>query len=657
LPANAKSHHQPSFLDETRSPVVRFCHRAIFALTLFVLVYSVLAYGAAQSWSQGPVIIAVALAAGFWALRIVVFREVQTVFSPLAAPLVVAGIYAIMRYVLAEVEPISRSQMLLAVTAVMFFFVVVNDIRHRWQVTIIVWVITGLGVFLSGYGLWQVLRSGNWVLGRPQLEAYWGQASGTFGRPADLAAFLHIAFAVAGANFLLSRRSQPEKMGFAFACIIITGGLFLTFSPLLWSGWLVILFVLGGFVIRKRGWHFRWVIAGACILAVVIIAVLFVSRSLQPPVLSPGPSLRASWTSALSIGQRNLWMGSGAGMFPWLYPAHRTVQGLVEHCPNQFLQAFAEYGATGLLLLLWLIGGFLIGTVQILRLRDEKYSAHRLSNRYAFAVAGLATAAGLATDAAFNLNLRVGGVLFPLLTVMATTLTCGVHRRVGESEQKKLPGRYLTVRMHGFSRFVLVAGLGGLILLIGTRLRKDYPSVLFLRRGQQVLERLDWKGAEINLLRAWKFDNRSFATAEAMGDLYVARATWNLRDREALSKEAFSWYNRVKTLNPYNYDILIKTGRLHDLLGKREPQRDPALAAYRAALAGDPRNASYHVQLGQHYLRVGDLPQAQRNFQIARQLDATEILPTDEVVKNSKAGSRAPTPVSRALPESTRESP
>ncbi|MEI6083208.1 MAG: hypothetical protein WCS70_02785 [Verrucomicrobiota bacterium] len=633
MAANTKSHHQPSFLDETRSPVVRFCHRAIFALTLFILVYSVLAYGTAQMWSQGPIIIAVVLAAGFWALRIVVFHEVHTVFSPLGAPLIVAGIYAIVRYVLAEVEPISRSPMLLAVTAVLFFFIVLNDIRHRWQVTVIVWVITGLGVFLSFYGLWQVMRGGHWVLGRPQFEAYWGQASGSFFRPADLAAFLHIAFAVAGANFLLSRRSQIEKTGLACACFVMGGGLLLTFSPLLWPGWLAILFVLGGFVIRKRGWHFRWVIAGTCILAVVVVAVLYASRSLQRPVRIPGPGMKALWSSALAIGQQNMPMGTGGGMFQWMYPARRTAQGVVDHCPNQFLQVFAEYGAAGVLLFLWLCGTFILGTVQIIRLRDEKYSAQRLSNRYAFAVAGLAMAAGLMVDAVFNLN-PSGGVLIPLLTVMATALTCGVHRRVGESEQKKLPGRYLSIRVHGISRFVLAAGLGGLILLIGTRLRKDYPTVLLFRRGQQALEQLNWSGAEINFLRAWKFDNRNFAAAEAIGDLYVARATWNLHDREALSKEALIWYNRVKTLNPYHYDILIKIGRLHDLLGKSEP----ALVAYREALDGDPRNASYQVSLGQHYLRAGDPTQAERCFQIARQLDATEILPTDEVAKTGKPG-------------------
>ncbi|MCG3147004.1 MAG: hypothetical protein PCFJNLEI_00440 [Verrucomicrobiae bacterium] len=611
-----------------------------------MLVYSVLAYGATQPWSQGPLIIAVALAAVFWALRLAVFHEVQVVFSPLGAPLLMIGIYAIVRYVLAEVEPISRSNMLLALTAVLFFFIVLNDIRHRWQVTVIVWVLTGLGVVLTAYGLWQVLRGGQWVLGQPQFAAYRGQASGTFFRPADLAVFLHLTLAVAGANFLLSRRSHNAKTALAFACLIMSGGLYLTFTPLLWLGWLVLLFVLGGFVIRKRGWHFRWVVAGTCSLALVVIAVLYASRSLQTPSQTTEPSLRALCASALAIGQRNFWMGSGAGMFPWLYPAQRTTQGLVDHCPNQYFQVFAEYGAVGSLLLLWLIGAFLVSVAQIVRLRDTKYSTHRLSNRYAFAVAGLAAMAALVVNGAINLNLQSGGILFPLLTIMATTLTCGVHRRIGESEQKHHPGSYAALRIHGISRFVLVAALAGLVALIGTRFQSDYPAELLLRRGQAAFDRFDWNGAERNFLRAWKFDNRSFATAEALGDLYLARATWNERERDALGKQAFSWYYRVKTLNPYHTESLLKTARLHDLLGNRDAARD----AYRDALNRDKRNASYHVHLALHYLRGGDQAQAERLFHIARQLEAAEILPTDEVPANR----RATTPASPAPTESTR---
>ena len=165
------------------------------------------------------------------------------------------------------------------------------------------------------------------------------------------------------------------------------------------------------------------------------------------------------------------------------------------------------------------------------------------------------------------------------------------------------------------------------MLLIGSRVVATYPSALFLRHGQQALERLDWSAAERAYQRAWRFNKRDYKVATAIGDLYAARSTWKLSQRDALSQSAFEWYNRSIKLNQYNTDIRIKIGRLYDTLN----QREAAMAAYQVALDTDPRNASYHVALGQHYQRWGDAAEAGHQFRLARELGATEALPDTEI--------------------------
>jgi len=626
----------------------------IFALIVFVLGYSVVAYGTAQTWTQGPVILAVLLAVVFWAIRLAIVDDAEVVFSPLGLPLLVTGCYLIIRYALSEVEPVGRSSMLMPVTAGIFFFVVLNDIRHRWQITTIVWILTGLGAVLAVYGLFQAALGGQWVLGQPQFAQYWGRVSGTFFRPADLAVFLQIAFAIAAANFILSHRSKPQKLGFAFACLAIGGGLLLTLSPGHWLGWGVLFCVLVIFAARKRTWHFRWVLAGLSVLALVGVIVVAgalakhggsstdegpnlhteldaMVSSQTAPSASPVSvmSQQAVWQAALAIGQPNIWIGGGGGMFPWLFPRSRPSQGIIEHCPNQYLDIFASYGLVGVGLLLWIGTSLVLALLRIINLRDTKYVAQRLSNRYAFVVAGLAIMAAGVVDAWVDLRLHTGGLLFPLTAVSAVALTCGVHRRMEEQQPRIKPGHHVTIRLFGSSRFAIVAGLAGLVLLLGGRLVKTYPSALLLRHGQQAVERLDWSGAEQTFQYAWWFDNRNYQVAAALGDLYAARATWNLRNREVLSQDAFEWYNRALTLNRYATDLRIKIGRLHDALD----QRDEALAAYQLALDADPRNASYHVALGQHYLRRDDAAEAQHQFRLARELGATETLPIDEIAE------------------------
>ena len=629
--------------------MVQFCHRAIFALIVFVLVYSVVMYGATQEWVhgatqewvQGPLVAAVILAVLFWAIRIAVVPEVEVVFSALGTPLFLAGLYLILRYALADIEPVSRPSMLLAISALLFFFVLLNDFSHRWQITAIVWIITILGVLLAVYGCVQVLCH----------QAY---ACGTFLKPMDLAVFLQMAFAVATANFFLSHRSQSEKLGLAFAGIAICIGLLVTFSIWHWLGWSAALIVVALFTAFKRTWHFRWVVAGACVLVAVTGAVIFGAMSIRNQNIadgSEGPILQAKlsavagsqpvpesasnaeltqrglWDAALTIGQNNFWVGGGGGMFPWLFPRHRTVQGVPERCPNLYLQVFAEYGGLGVILFIWIGVGLALAMLSIIRLRDKKYSSERLSNRYAFVVTGLAILAAVAINAGVDLNLQVGGLLFPLLAIMATTLTCGVHRRVNEDDQREQPGHHLTIRLFGVSRFVLVAGLVGLALFLTAGARRTYPAKFFLHRGRQQLARLDWAGAEQTFQRARWFDGRSYKVAEALGDLYIARATWDLQHRAAFGQKAYEWYNRALTLNYYAADIQVKIGRLQDVLGNSTK----AQAAYRQALDIDPLNASYHVALGQSYARAGDEDEAQHQFRLAHNLGATEILPALEI--------------------------
>ena len=406
--------------------------------------------------------------------------------------------------------------------------------------------------------------------------------------------------------------------------------------------------VLAFFAVRKRTWHFRWVIAGSCVLVVVAAIVVTEVRrspspatataeevslgpkglaSLSPPGDSPVHlSQRALWKAALAVGRSNNLLGVGSGMIPNLFPKYRSFQGRMDHCPNLYLDVYAEFGLIGVAILLWVTVISGLTMLRILRLRDDRYSEYRLSNRYAFVVAGLAVLAVLVVDGGFDLNLHVaGGLLFPSMTVMAAALTCGVHRRVNEEGQQHQPGRHTSIRLYGPSRYVVVAGMGGLVLLLGTNLVKTYPAELLFRHGQHIAEQMNWDKAESAFQLAWKIDRRNYKVAEALGDLYAGRATWNRREREALSMKAFEWYNRALTLNQYAADVRAKIGRLNEAL--RRPTE--ALASYRLALDADPHNASYHVLLGQYYLRAGDAPEAQHQFRIARELGATETLPVD----------------------------
>jgi tetratricopeptide (TPR) repeat protein len=609
---------------EPQPRLARLCQRAVVVLALVVLVFATLAFGAVRWWALGPVMLGVAGCVALWIVRVLVQREARVVYSRVGVPLMVLAAYAVVRSTgLAEVEPVARNGMMLALAATLLFFALVNNIRHRWHLSALVWVLSVTGTVVAAYGLWQFASDSRLVWWFPQPDAYAGRASGTFLRPNHFAAFLAMAFPVAAANFVFSRRGPRQKLALLIGCVVMGAGLLCSFAPSGWLGWAAGLIVLGAYAIRRRGRKFRWLVVAAAVMGAVMIAALAAAYALREPragaVAHPlaEPYRWPLWRSAFEIARNNIWLGAGPGMFRWLYPAHRTLQGEASHAGSEYLTLFAEGGLLGCVLAFWTAAAFIVATLQILHARGERYSAATPSNRYAFAVGGLAAFVSVLVGSVFDACLRAPANLFVLAALMAATLTCGVHPSGKIEQDVLLPGRYSALEIKGLMKFALAAALAVALALLLSRLLKTYPSDLLMRLAERERRALNWTAAERRYRQAWNADKRNFAVTAAFGDFYSARATWNTDQREEFLTRALSWYERAFVTNPYAADVLVKMGRTYDRLGRR----DQALERYRRALQLDPRNASYHTQLGLHHQRWQDTEKAIASYRRALQLD------------------------------------
>jgi tetratricopeptide (TPR) repeat protein len=282
----------------------------------------------------------------------------------------------------------------------------------------------------------------------------------------------------------------------------------------------------------------------------------------------------------------------------------------------------------------WVVVAFVIATIQILSVRASRYSASTPSNRYAFAVGGLAAIVAVATGVVFDSSLHAPANLLTLVAIMATTLTCGVHPSGKVEEDEDLPGRYAPLKVKGVNKIALAASLAIVVLLLASRLRKSYPSDFYLRLARRAEDSLDWDTARERYLRAWKFDRRNFEATTAIGDFLSARATWDVPQREKWLDEALTWYERAFTANPYATDVQVKIGRVYDALGKRELAEE----RYRRAVQADPKNASYRTQFGLHDLRWGGTAEAVASFAHAYELAGDDPLAEVELRQLGKLG-------------------
>jgi Tfp pilus assembly protein PilF len=621
-----------------QSLVGHVCQTAIVVLSAVVLAFAPLAFGAVRLWVLGPILAVIGVAGVLWIVRILSSREMPAVLSTLGLPVVALASYGVVRYSLSEVEPIAREPMMQLLGAALLFFLILNNTRHRWHITLFVWTLVASGTFVAVYALAQVLMGGMWVWAFPQYDQYLGAASGTFIRPSHCAAYLQMVFPMATANFLFSRRSFEQKVAIAIASFLIGAALLLTGAPNGWLGWLASVIVLLIYVVKRGGKKSRSLLVGVGLLALLLVAALIsllaTSGSIYGLATNESRYGTALWRSGWQIAHANTLLGVGPGMFRWLYPAQRTVQGLVDSPNNEYLSVFTEYGVTGAILVIWVFVAFVLATIQILSIRASRYSASTQSNRYAFAVGGLAAVTAIAVGTIFDSSLHVPANLFTVSAIMAIVLTCGVHPTGKEDDDQELPGRYVPLSLKGLTKIALAVSLAIVVLLLASPLRKSYPSNLCLRLARRCQDRFDWKTAQDRFRQAWEFDPRNFEVTGAIGDFLSARATWDLPQRDVLLEEALTWYDRSLTANPYAYDLQIKMGRMYDALGKRELAAD----RYHRAIQADPQNASYHTQLALHYQRWGETNEAIASFVRANELDSDDPVPGIELRRLSKLG-------------------
>ncbi len=596
----------------------KLCQHGIFALILLVLVTTPLWGGGRHYWALGVAQAATWLGGALWLARIIIRREVEWAAPTVVIPVLVVLGYGLLRHFFAPAPGVSSRETLLVASGALFFLTLHCNLSHRWQPTALLWTWVALALGLAAYGIAQVVVGEKLGWDVPHPSGGRIPATGPFAAASHFAGYLAMILTLAVANAFFSRRTYQQKVALLIGCGVMGLAVMFSLAHEAWWGLVAGVLVVGIYVIRRRESRFRWALIGALVLAGVLIAVVIGWQGVHRTAYLTGgpPPYLPLWRSALEMSLSHLGFGNGPGMFTWLFAEHRTLPGQPEYARNELLNVLADYGLVGVLLVVWVAFGFVWTTIRIIAERTVRYSQEAQSNRYAFAIGGLAAFAAMGMQSLADYPARVPANLFALMAIMAVTLSCGVR----SASKLALPidpfndAPFSQLRWP--AKVVLVAALIISLAFLGIHLQETVPAAYYLHRAESEKARLNWSVAENRYLRAWQFDPHSDTIAAAYGDLFAARATWNARQRDVQTQHALRWYGEARKLNPYAHDLLVKTARLHDATGHHEQ----ALDFYKRAIQADPDNAAYHVQLALHHLRQQEDAPAIAAFQRARDL-------------------------------------
>jgi hypothetical protein len=232
-----------------------WCERIILGLVLAIMVFAPLAMGAVDAWAflvVQALTIAVMLV---WTLRLWLSPRPQLLWPPLGWVVLAFAVYAVARYLTADIEYVARLEMIQVVVYAFLFFAIVNNVYRQESVQIVSYTMIFLAVGISGYAVAQLLTHSNhvWNLVSP----YPGRASGTYISPNNLAGFLEMLLPLAVAYLLAGRMSAILRILLGYAALIMAAGLAVTLSRGGWvaaaAGLLALLLTLAGH--RNHRWR------------------------------------------------------------------------------------------------------------------------------------------------------------------------------------------------------------------------------------------------------------------------------------------------------------------------------------------------------------------------------------------------------------------
>ena len=352
-------------------------------------------------------------------------------------------------------------------TFFILFFVLVNQLRERWQVNSLLWALVALGLFQSLYGLGERF-SGNphifWVAPPDRVSVH-----GTYYNRNHFAGLMEMLTPAvfgflmtflarqrrsswrASRLSLLSRLSESLSksriyrnllLGMLVASMFVAAVLSLSRSGIL--GLLIAFFIL--FVFATQGGSEsqpRTNRLPIVILAVLLLAVGLLFYQGLGTVIDRFEQLTedsSSWSGRAALREAGLRMirdfpalGAGGGTFGDVFPAYQPLQygdRLAQYLHNDWLQVICETGLAGALTLYAALAILFVRLVRRIRRRADSYC------RFVFAGAFAGIAAMLA-HSLFDFNLYMvtaNGLIFVVLAAICHAAAYMRGRRKDSTE-------------------------------------------------------------------------------------------------------------------------------------------------------------------------------------------------------------------------------
>jgi O-antigen ligase len=611
-----------------REALDKFCERGILGLVLAILVFTPLAFGGCPQPPVGSSLdfllvnpfdvalwMTVAVMA-LWAIRLWANPNPKLLWPPICWAVLAFAIYAVVRYLTADIEYVARAEMIQVVMYAFLFLVIVNNLHRQEFVQLITLTLVFLAMAIAFVAIYQFFTGSNKVWGL--IKPYAKRGSGTFISPNDLGGFLEMILPLGLAYTLTSRMKALPKVFTGYASLAILAGIVVTVSRGSWAATMVAMLIF--FVVLM--FHHSYRIPALVLLAVVVVGggyfghrdVFLRSRLAQLTAAGDGATGDGRfgiWNAAVQLWHENIWWGIGPGHFGSRFGKYRPefTQTSPDRVHNDYLNTLTDWGVAGAVLVAaaWVLlyaGAF--RTWRLVRGSPNTLGEHR-SNKLALVLGASLGLLAILVHSFVDFNMHI-----PANAILAVTLMAFLTAYI-----RFATDRYWFSAKPVAKILLTVALVAGLAYLSWQAARSTDESI-WLMRAQKAAPALPEQIAALE--KAFSVEPRNGNTARAIGEAFRLQSWRNTDDYQAQAVEAMKWFQRATELNPYDDSSVLRYGMCLDQIGKH----DEALKYFDRANRMDPNSYFDNAYMGWHYVQVADYAAAVVWLQRSQQLEWTD---------------------------------
>ncbi len=332
----------------------------IFCLLISILFFTPLAKGTEKGLAVCVVHTLVLILLSLWIGEILVEKKSHFISTPLDYPIVVFVGLTLLASIFSIKPAVSFGAFWKLIDYIIVYYAVVNKLRTKNQLFLLVSSLMAVGAFLSVWGLIKYLGASQGRLGY--------ELASTFANSNHLAAFLMMIIPIA-IVLLILEMDIGKKVFLAYGLCMMLVAFVLTLSRGGWISLLCALMVLGLMYLKK----YRFQHLGKSfvpILLIALVCLLFITgfgfnnvhHQLSSFFVQKRRKEIESFNGRVPIWQATLdlihdypVLGTGPGTFPYVYEKYLKKKIRDTYAHNEYLQLMSEWGMVSFLLILWMM--------------------------------------------------------------------------------------------------------------------------------------------------------------------------------------------------------------------------------------------------------------------------------------------------------------